>query len=133
MTKKSVSYAHEKSNKNWSGFIRCDLTIENKAHFGVWSDEHDIEACMTELLDTALELKMKVTIAFNEGQKTWMASLTGGEATPPRFGKWTLTGWGGTWERAVQALLFKHLVVLESNWTVGQADYEAPRDRSYFG
>jgi len=129
---KAANYTSDKANPNWDGFVRCDMDNETKQQFGVWADENPSDECFGMLLDEAQEKHLKVTFLFNDKEGTWMCSFTGTAASPTVLGKWTLTGWGGAPERAIQSLWFKHSVMLEKNWVKGYV-VQGKKDRDYVG
>lgn len=126
------NYASDKANANWDGFVRCDMDAHAKEQFGVWADENPFEEIYSMVLDEAQEASLKVTHLYNAKEGTWMVSYTGTADSPKVLGKWTLTGWGGTPERAMQALWFKHTVMLEKNWVKGYV-VQGKKDRDYVG
>lgn len=125
-------YASEKQNTKWDGFVRCDMTASDKEEFLIWVEDNGWAQVFEELVGEAETNDFKLSLMFNKKEGTWMCSYTGTENTPKQYGKFTLTGWGGLPERAMQSLWFKHTVMLKRNWTKGFASSE-PKSRDYVG
>jgi len=129
---KAANYSHEKSNPNWAGFIRCDMDNSDRERFQIWAEDNPSTEVLTMALDEAQEKALKLSFAFNQTEGTWMCSFTGTGDSPTELGKWTLTGWGGVSEVALQSLWFKHTEMLNKNWVKGYA-VQGKKDRNYVG
>lgn len=97
----------------WRGFIECKFTDSEKDLFTQW-DVHDNDLFL--LLSEAVSAGHKLSISFNKQNETYVASFTGNEGTDKHEG-YTLSAYAGDWYIAVRALLFKHCVLLGSEWS----------------
>jgi len=129
---KADNWTSDKANANWSGFIRCDMDSAEKERFLIWAEDNPDTEVLVMALDEAQENALKLSFVFNKTEGTWMCSFTGTESSPAVLGKWTLTGWGGVPERALQSLWYKHTVMLEKNWVKGYT-VQGKKDRDYVG
>jgi len=110
-------------NPNWKGFIRCDLDTRLRGEFDEWEKTVNIQETTFTLLAGCSE-GLKFSIAYDFTNGVFVASLAGNNPEhPPTFG-WTLTARASTWERAISALYYKHVVVMEEDWR----DHMAVRD-----
>jgi len=121
MPRKVKQYASDKATTDWSGFVRCEFDAVSKDHFTRWAEENSFDTALVALMDEVTEHGLKASVSFSQEQGTYTASLSGGKESPANFKGWTLTARSNNWERAVSALVFKHLVMLEGDWTSGIA------------
>lgn len=97
----------------WRGFVDVKMTDEEKQLFTQW-DVHDNDLFL--LMSEAVSAGHKLSISFNKQNDTFVCSFTGNEGTGKHEG-FTLTAFAGDWYIAVRALVFKHAVLLNSDWT----------------
>lgn len=110
-------------NQTWKGFIRCDLDTRLRAEFDEWEKTANLQDAVGTFLEGTAE-GFKFSIAYDFAGGVFLASLAGNNPEhPPTFG-WTLTARASTWERAIQALYYKHIVIMEGDWR----DHMAVRD-----
>lgn len=96
----------------WRGFIDVKMTDAEKEMFSQW-DVHDHDLFV--LLSEAVAQGHKLSLTFNKQNDTFVCSFTGNEGTDKHEG-YTLSAYGGDWYIAVRALVFKHVILLESDW-----------------
>lgn len=121
MPRKVKQFASNKATPDWSGFVRCEFDAESKAEFVRWSEENSADSALMALTDELTEHALKLSISFSSEAETYTASLSGTKDSPQMFKGWTLTARSNNWERALQALAFKHLNLLQGSWLSGIA------------
>lgn len=121
MPRKVKQYASDKATSDWSGYVRCELDATSKEKLGQWAETNPFDDVLMELMDVVTENSLKLSISFDPEQGAYTASLSGGKMSVHPFKGWTLTARSNSWDRAVQALAFKHLELLKGNWVVGIA------------
>jgi hypothetical protein len=104
----------DERQSNWRGFVDVKMTDEEKQLFAQW-DVHDNDLFL--LMSEAVAAGHKLSISFNKQNDTFVCSFTGNDGTGKHEG-YTLTAYAGDWYIAVRALVFKHAVLLNSDWTV---------------
>jgi len=121
MPRKVKQYASDKATGDWSGFVRCEFDATSKERFVQWCETNPFDDTLTELMDWVTENALKLSISFDPEQQNYTASLSGGKLSVHPFKGWTLTARSNSWDRAVQALAFKHGEMLKGDWVTGIA------------
>jgi len=98
--------------KTWNGFVNCELTAEDKAHFKVWDVEF---ADAFELLIGRVTEGYRLSYSFNKKNDSFICSLTAGEGTGANEG-YTLSAFGKSVDTALRVLAYKDAFMLEGNW-----------------
>lgn len=96
----------------WQGFVECRLTADQIESLMEWelNDEDVWTALITEVMGGH-----KFSLSFNPQNETFVAALTA-NAPSPNSG-YTLSSFAPDHNTAVRALAYKHLVVLECDWS----------------
>lgn len=101
-----------KQERVWHGFVRCELTEKEKADFKAWDVGFD--EAFAELAELLPDYKL--SLSYNKANQCYVASLTGTSPDHVNQG-WCLSAFAGTLDNAVRVLWFKHLCVLQNDWT----------------
>lgn len=96
----------------WRGFVQCELSDLDKQHVRELLAAG--ETAWEYLLALAVE-GYKLTLSFDHGNSSWVASLTCKRSSDPNVGL-TLTARGGTVVGAMVALFYKDDAVLKRDW-----------------
>lgn len=110
-------------NPNWKGFIRCELDGTLRSRFDEWSKTFGLDEVMSGLTGGIAE-GFKLSIGYDFQNGVFVASMAGNDPDQPQFFGWTLTARASTWERAAEALYYKHFIIMEEDWR----DHMALRD-----
>jgi len=94
----------------WGGFIDLKLTEDDKALFLKWNDEFQ-----WTYLDDVLADEIKVSFSFDDTSDTYLCSLTSVKHAGTGM-RCVLTARADSWERSAALALYKHFVLLESDW-----------------
>lgn len=94
----------------WGGFIDLKLSEEDKALFYKWSEEFQ-----WTFLEDVLADEMKVSFSYDENTDTYLCSLTSVKHAGSGM-RCVLTARADDWQKAAALALFKHFVLLESDW-----------------
>lgn len=94
----------------WGGFLDLRLTSDEKAAFEDWAASFD-----WSIIDDMLADELKLSISFDVGSSTYLASLTSIKHAGANL-RCVLTARASTWERSVMLVAYKHFVLLEANW-----------------
>ncbi len=108
----------KKAKVEFVGYVSCDLNEEHTVALRAqivtgefeWSD-------IEELVDNGY----KCSVAWNAGQKGYIASLYDNDPASPMAG-YVLTGWGSTSLNAFASLMYKHRVLLAAGWEVAEEE-----------
>lgn len=98
--------------KSWQGFVECRLSADQIESLMEWElNEEDIwTALIAEIMGGH-----KFTLSFNSQNETFVAALTA--SVPSPNAGYTLSSFAPDHNTAVRALAYKHLVVLECDWS----------------
>ena len=97
----------------WKGFVSCELNTQRKEQFKAWTPKvDDLETGILECLSPGYKLSFSVDTYHDAIQASWYCGATG----DPNAG-WCLTARGASISKAFLVLLFKHLVILEGDWS----------------
>lgn len=98
--------------QGWQGFVECRLNADQIERLMEWelNDEDIWTALIAEVMGGH-----KFTLSFNSQNETFVAALTA-SAPSPNAG-YTLSSFAPDHNTAVRALAYKHLVVLECDWS----------------
>jgi len=97
----------------WKGFVQCEMNSERKKQFKAWTPKiDDLESAIQECLSPGYKLSFSVDTFHDTMQVSWYCSAEG-----DRNAGWCLTARGATIGSAFLVLLFKHTVILETDWT----------------
>lgn len=112
-----LGMANKSQTQNtWKGFIECKMTDLEKQNFAEW-DVHDNDLFL--LLSEAVSAGHKLSMTFNKQNDQFVCSFTGNDGTGKHEG-FTLSGYAGDWYISLRVLLYKHCVLLESDWTLAK-------------
>lgn len=101
------------SADGWKGFINVELTDQQKPE--VKELMRDMQSVWDEVIDL-IAADYKLTVSFDGERSAWNASLTC-RSTADRNGGLTLTGRGGSFVAALAALVYKHVRILNRDWS----------------
>lgn len=105
------------SDSGWKGFVNVTLTGEQKTALQAWDiQDGDIWDGIASYNETGY----KVTSSFNAANKSFTATVIGGEGTGKNAGR-AVSAFAPTPYQAMRTLLFKISVLLPPVWT----DYKA--------
>ena len=107
---KNTKPKNQASEPIWGGFIDVKLTADDKAKFAEFETEFQ-----WTFLDDILADEVKVSMSYDDNTETYLASLTSVKHAGSGM-RCVLTARAGTWEKSVMLALFKHFVLLESDW-----------------
>jgi len=110
---KTLSAKERRKKAAWGGYIRCELTPQERDEFPHWVDSNHEK--LFALLDTLLRQEITVSMLLDEDNAAYVARLTCVLGDEPAT--WILTGFHGTVAEALWLVLFKHFVILDSDWT----------------
>lgn len=97
----------------WSGFVDVEMDASDKANFlSVVPPYEDV----WEEVEVSVQEAYKFSLSYSEKYTTWNASLTCTLNGHVNAGL-TLSGRGGTPHRAMSALWYKHVIMLERDWS----------------
>lgn len=99
------------------GYVRCDLANADKAAFLAW-EAANVEGRLDQLVKA---VDSGYLVKCGEGKEGYQASLSAATTGKPWDG-YVLTAWAATPDRAISLLLFKHLILLNADWTITSAD-----------
>src|SRR5688572_11326457 len=120
---RSARQQKPKDDVVWKGFVACELTDAQKAIVkAMRQDTERVWGRVIALVDDLYKLSLSVD-AYNG---MYIASLTCKDKQSRNNGM-TLSGRGGSLIGAMAALIYKHDVVLEEDWTnVGMKSVSTP-------
>lgn len=121
MPRKVKQYSSDKATQDWQGFVRCEFDATSKGDFVRWSEDNRFDAVLLSLMDEVTEHALKMSVSFSAEQGTFTASLSGTKESPATFKGWVLTARSNNWERAIEALAYKHFNLLKGSWVTGIA------------
>jgi len=98
----------------WNGFAVCEFDADSRNAFREWIEGQASGEHWTWFVDYLDEFKF--TFSWNDTQSTYLVSMTGTDKDQPMYFGWTLSGRGRDADRALQALQFKHEILLKRNW-----------------
>lgn len=120
MPRKVKQYS-QSASADWAGFVRCEFDSVSKEAFVQWAEDNSADDALMAVCDLITENSLKLSLSFDGEVKTYTASLSGGKGSVHPFKGWTLTARSNNWERAIQALAYKHFELLKGNWITGIA------------
>lgn len=101
-------------------FVRCELSAEDKKLAKAWIEKHAKE--MPAKVHDLLASDYKVSLSYDKGHDTFIASATGKEDAINQFK--TLTSRHKDWSMALFSLLYKHEVIFKGEVWETDADEE---------
>lgn len=110
----------------WYGFVRCDFDADSKRRFDAWQAEtpiNDTWAWFLEMVD-----RFKITFSWSDQQSCYMVAMTGTVDSEPMYFGWTLTARARDVERSLEALRYKHQVILDESWLHQVIEETKPED-----
>jgi hypothetical protein len=111
---KTRDAARDKASADgWKGFVNVELSDAHKPQVKLLAQEP--QDVWDEIL-SMVESDYKLTVSYDGNRSTWNASLTC-RNPQDRNGGLTLTGRGGSFIGAAAALVFKHVRVLNRDWS----------------
>jgi len=97
----------------FKGFVNCEMNAARKEQFKLWSPKSDdFELAVQECLSPGYKLSFSLDTYHDAYQVSWFCTAPG-----DRNAGWCLTARASTIGKALLVLLFKHIVVLEGDWT----------------
>jgi hypothetical protein len=102
----------QNNNTAWKGYVDVRMTDSEKETMTAW-DVHDDDLWL--VWQDAIISGHKASLTYNKENQAFVAALTGMEGHPTNAG-YTLTAYAPDWYIAVRALLFKHVILLETDW-----------------
>lgn len=122
--KKKVLSRKEKFNKsNFGGYIQCRLTKADTELYLEWVEKNSVN--VWQVLDSLCSNGMTFSCYFEEYDGSCTAKLS--YLHEKNFTTWILSAYHKDLESAVMLLLFKHLIMLDSDWSEEmQDDMEKP-------
>lgn len=97
----------------WKGFVQCEMNAERKKQFKEWSPKiDDLETAIQECLSPGYKLSFSIDTYHDTIQVSWFCS-----AMNDRNAGWCLTARAATIGNAFLVLLFKHTIILETDWS----------------
>lgn len=111
-TPKDARFFPAKGGNNFKGFVRHNLSVEDKAAYDTWVQTYkgfwdDVE----RLVDSGY----KISVAYDGYNKTVQAMLTCNDEKNEDFG-WVLAARAPTAVDAMTLLMFKHFQLLGGTW-----------------
>jgi len=120
--KRDTVARRKKKGFTWIGFIEVDLTARQKEELGAM--ELEAEYPLSGLA-TYVENGYKLSFGLDSDGVTYRAALTDVDQGSPTCG-YTLTGRGGSVQKAYASLLYKHRDVLPDGWQIPTGSSAAP-------
>jgi len=101
-----------KGGNNFKGFVRHNLSVDEKASYDTWAETYtDFWMDVERLVDSGY----KFSVAYDGYNKTVQAMLTCNDEKNPDFG-WVLAARAPSPSEAMSLLMFKHFVLLHGSW-----------------
>lgn len=108
--------AAKKPTFEYQGFVSCDLRRSDRDDFKAWSADQG-DAALFDFIAKAVDSGYKFSVG--EGKNGLTASLANVDG-PVEARGYILASIAGDAARAIEVLFYKHLVMLEDGWPVGQ-------------
>lgn len=94
-------------------FLQCDLTQETKRELVKWvSEERDY----FDLIERTVDSGIKVSLSKDTYNDCFMCSLSRNLVIEGKAATYILVGRGGNLLQALQAVLYKHFIMLDCVW-----------------
>lgn len=115
MPKTSGTSAATDDANTHHGFVNINLEEDEKTYYTQWAIENETEVWneLTEILLTGL----KISIKNDAANDCFIASLTGKGARKFPLFNLTISARASSWTSAVSLLVFKHVVLAETDWS----------------
>lgn len=98
----------------WGGFLNCRLTEDDVDDFHEWYKQAQVESGWV-LLHTALQEGLKLSVTYDMGNNTFIASFTGDLL---RIGdRRAITSRAPYWAQAVLLAVYKHVILLKGDYS----------------
>jgi hypothetical protein len=110
--------AKTKSSFTLKGYVRCELAASDKEAFKAWEAAQDDAECLGQLVkvvDSGYLLKV------GESGQGYQASISAA-TTGTDWDGYVLTAHASSCGRAIALLVYKHLVLMESDWSAWVAE-----------
>ena len=104
--------ATKKTEVEWKGYLRVNLTEEQEKHFDVW---FPTQAIQLSDLDIVCNNGFKFSLSWDTFHNGISAALYAKDAKLAWAG-WTLTAWADNVEEAMGLLFYKHYIICEEDW-----------------
>lgn len=105
--KKKVEYSN-----GFKGFVNAYMTKEQREAYlkNTWAEPYDF---IVEVL--LKDEGYKLSLSWDSYNEAFLASITPRDEKNINFG-WVLTAFAGSWENALDVLLFKHIRLYQKDW-----------------
>lgn len=113
----------------WKGFVNCELNEQQKVACKALRDN---SAAVWTTVEDLVGGQYKASMSYSPEQDVYNFSMTCKAAKDVNNGL-TLTGRGGTLVGAMASFVYKHSIVLESDWTTAALARSGQADEDFVG